>query len=82
MRGGGVDARPLKAIQICPDSTLLSQFSHAAQGLSSFEIALHLVDYPPASVLRHSLRQTGVELVLMDVSSDLAAALDTTAAIL
>lgn len=82
MKGGGVDDRPLKAILICPDSTLHSQFSHAVQGLGSVEVSLHLDDYPPASVLRDSLRQTGVEVILIDVSSDLPTALDTTAAIL
>ena len=79
MKGGGVDDRSLKAILICPDSTLYSQFSHASQGLSSIEVALHLDQYPPGSVLRDTLRQTGVELVLIDVSSDLAKGLDTTA---
>ena len=77
-----MDDRPLKAILICPDSALLGQFSHASQGLRSFEVALQLDDYPPATAIRDTLRKTGIELVLVDVSSDLTKALDTAGAVL
>lgn len=64
----------MSAILIAPDRELAQQFLSSA-GLESFETLLELQAYPSPQTLEIRLRQLQPEVVLVDVASDLEAAI-------
>lgn len=66
----------LSAFLISPDRELGSQFLRSQQEARAFEVAGEVAEYPARNTLDIRLRQIRPEVVLIDVSTDLAKALD------
>jgi pilus assembly protein CpaE len=64
----------LTALAILPNRTLAQQFLRALSQSQAFQIAAEWTSYPPVSKLVAQLRQARPEVVLIDVSTDLAQA--------
>jgi pilus assembly protein CpaE len=74
-RGSGRDSA-LTALLICPDKELGVQASKAFSESRAFELLSDLRSYPQAATLEIRIRQIQPEVVLVDLATDLAAALD------
>ena len=75
LRGSGRDAS-LTALLICPNKELGAQFMAALEETRAFELLSDLRSYPQAATLEIRIRQIQPEVVLMDLSTDLGAALE------
>ena len=71
--GMGVPA-PLTALAILPNRGLAQPFFHAMSESHAFQIDAEWVTYPPASKLELQLRQGRPQVLLIDVSANLAEA--------
>jgi CheY-like chemotaxis protein len=67
-------ARPLKAVAILPNRSLAQQFLRALPERRAFQIDAEWTTYPALAKLESQLRQTGPDVVLVDVSADLSRA--------
>jgi pilus assembly protein CpaE len=67
---------------ICPDAALAHQFLATARALSSLSVVVQLDLYPSPAELTEKVRQSRCDLVLVDVGSDRARALDLIAAVI
>lgn len=68
----------LSALLIAPDREIMQQFQAAVQQTRAFQILAELKSYPPVNTLDVRLRQLKPDIVLIDVASNLAAALELT----
>jgi pilus assembly protein CpaE len=66
----------LKAILICPDATLADQFLATARTLPNLAIVMQVDHYPSPIELAEKIRQIRSDVVLIDVGSDRARALE------
>jgi len=64
----------LAALAILPNRGLAQQFLHALQQSRAFQITAEWTSYPPVSKLELQLRQARPEVILIDVSGNLAQA--------
>src|SRR5690349_554117 len=64
----------LTALAIIPDRELASQFTSAIEQTRAFQILSEFKTYPSHQTLEIRVRQTKPEVVLLDLSSDLATA--------
>src|SRR5690242_2594526 len=62
----------LTALAILPDRTLARQFLQALSQSRAFQISVEWTSYPAAVKLMAQLRQAAPDVLLIDVSSDLA----------
>lgn len=74
-RGPGREAS-LTALLICPNKELGTQLTGSLEETRAFELLSDLRSYPQAATLEIRLRQIQPEVVLVDLSTDLAAALE------
>jgi pilus assembly protein CpaE len=74
MRHGRESA--LSAFLISPDRELGSQFLRSQQEARAFEVVGELAEYPARNTLEIRLRQIRPEVVVLDVATDLAKALE------
>lgn len=65
---------PLTALAILPNRGLAQPFFHAMSDSRAFQINAEWVSYPPASKLELQLRQARPQVLLIDVSANLAEA--------
>lgn len=82
MTGGSAEERSLRALLICPDTVLATQFTRGTGAVSELEVKTHLAAYPTGPQLKEALRQIAPEVVLVDVATDLGRALQLTAVLL
>jgi pilus assembly protein CpaE len=68
--------RELTALLICPDGNLYKAFAEAAPAAGVFQILSEVRAYSPVESLQIRVKQVRPDLVLIDVSSDLATALE------
>lgn len=74
-RGPGRETS-LTALLICPNKELGAQLTAALEEAKAFELLSDLRSYPQAATLEIRIRQIQPEVVLVDLSTDLAAALE------
>src|SRR3984893_2733063 len=65
---------PLTALAILPNRGLAQPFFHAMSDSRAFQINAEWVSYPPVSKLELQLRQARPQVLLIDVSANLAQA--------
>lgn len=65
---------PLKAVAILPNRVLAQQFLRALPESRAFHIDAEWTGYPTLAKLESQLRQAGADVILVDVSADLARA--------
>ncbi len=66
--------RPLKAVAILPNRTLAQQFLRALLESRAFQLEAEWTAYPTVAKLESQLRQAAPDVLLVDVSADLARA--------
>src|SRR5271170_4967774 len=74
MSAGGHNEGELTALLIAPNRDLAQQFLATIPQTRAFQILADLKTYPPQQTLEIRVRQLKPNLVLLDLSSDLAAA--------
>lgn len=67
-------SRPLAAVAILPNRALAQQFLRAQPESGAFQIAAEWTGYPPLAKLESLFRQARPDVLLVDVTADLAAA--------
>lgn len=72
----------MRALLICPDTILATQFTRSTGAVPELDVKAHLGEYPSAPQLKEALRQIAPEIVLVDVATDLGRALQLTALLL
>jgi pilus assembly protein CpaE len=73
---GLTNQAPLAAVAILPNRSLAKEFLGTLHESQTFRIAAEWTDYPPVFKLEAQLRQARPDVVLIDVSTDLAQAGD------
>lgn len=68
----------MRALLICPDTVLATQFTRSTGAVPELEVKAHLGEYPSGPQLKEALRQIAPEIVLVDVATDLGQALQLT----
>lgn len=74
-RGSGRDSA-LTTLLICPDKDLGAEVGRALGEARAFELLSDLRSYPQAATLEMRIRQIQPDVVLVDLATDLSAALD------
>ncbi len=67
-------SRPLAAVAVLPNRTLAQQFLRALPESRAFQITAEWTGYPPLAKLETQLRQSRPDVLLVDVTADLAQA--------